>query len=432
MINSKGTAMIAALLFVLISAIATSSYLVLVTNEGRMTEGLNNATRAFYLAEAGIEQAIYQLSQNPYNINTTDISQTPIAVGQEGTYQVSMVLNVIIGSPNTVNITSTGTFRGQTRRILTVVSLESILGRYLVVADRSTWASGTGAQYGTPDWQYPQGVPFTHRDRMAMYLFGNYDAQSNVNIYGDILVEGNFYTRSNTYLHGDAYLGGNFDNDGTINDGYTIADGDRPSDLQVLSEDQKITYPDLDMTYYSTNSDLSLAGTKYLKFEESGDHTRVKEYTNSSYTSLVATYELPAEAILYVNGDVHVKGTIKGHITTVASDDIFFQGDMNYANGTGYANASDSAAYLAYDDLFFYKQNLEVSGIFYSEQGNFTARYGESKNRLRIYGNRIMASQSSMSYYPDRQYISDPLLMDYPPPGLPVMPVVQSWTDLGK
>ncbi|MCK4400934.1 hypothetical protein KAW08_01365 [bacterium] len=429
----KGTAMIAALIFLLISAIATSSYLVLVTNEGRMTDQLNDSTRAFYLAEAGVEQAIYQLSQNQYAPDASSIPQTQIASDPQETYTVNMSLNVLPG-PDTVSMMSIGNFHGRTRTINVVASLESALPRYMVLVDTANWGSGNGAQYGRDDGVSPRGTPFSPANRMRMYLTGNYAASVNVDIFGDLFAEGNFSSKASSDVHGDAYLGGIFDNGGTIDDGWNIGDGDLPADLHTLQPDQIVEYPILDMTFYAANNDLALAGTKYLDFTDNGTSTTVKEYSDASYTTLLSTSVLPQEGVLYVNGDAHVRGTIKGHVTVVASDDIFFQGDVNYANGTGYSDASDSAAYLASDDLFFLRQNLEVSGIFYTAPGGrFTSSSGDAnKNRLRIYGNRIMASQSNMSPYSDRAYLYDANIYNFPPPGLPVRPIIQSWTDLGK
>ena len=42
-LNKKGSAMIAAFAFALLSAVAVSSYLALVTSESRMTKRLNNS-----------------------------------------------------------------------------------------------------------------------------------------------------------------------------------------------------------------------------------------------------------------------------------------------------------------------------------------------------------------------------------------------------
>ncbi len=433
----KGTAMIAALIFLLISAIATSSYLVLVTNEGRMTDQLNDSVRAFYLAEAGVEQAIYQLSQNQMAPNAADIgtalAQIQIGADPQETYWVDMTYNTLSG-PDSVTVISIGNFHGRTRTIKVMASLESALPRFMVLVDTANWGSGNGAKYGRDDGVSPRGTPFSPANRMRMYLKGNYAASVNVDIFGDLFAEGNFSSKASSDVHGDAYLGGIFDNGGIIDDGWNIGDGDLPVDLHTLQPDQIVEYPILDMTFYAANNDLALVGTKYLDFTDNGTSTTVKEYSDASYTTLLSTSVLPQEGVLYVDGDAHVRGTIKGHVTVVASADILFQGDVDYANGTSYSDESDSAAYLAADDLFFLRQNLNVSGIFYTAPGGqFTSSSGDAnKQTLNIYGNRIMATQSNMGPYKTRNYLYDSQIYNFPPPGLPVRPIIQSWADVGK
>jgi len=132
--------------------------------------------------------------------------------------------------------------------------------------------------------------------------------------------------------------------------------------------------------------------------------------------------------VVYTNGDIHVKGTVKGRVTVVASDDIFFEGDIIYANGTHYANQSDSTAFLAYDDMYFQPDSVEVSGMLYVQEGSMSEN-ADNPQRLRIYGNRIMASQSSFSGYSDREYIYDPNIRKFPTPKLPVVPVRKEWQE---
>lgn len=395
-------------------------------NEAELTRKRNQSIRAFYLADAGVKRALWQMDQDPHQINTASINDH---LGQ-GSYSVTLTR---VG--NQVTIYSVGLVNNETRRLVAVVELKSVLAEFVVFVNLPTgsWTAGSGAQYGQFDPAHlPSGVPLDPDDRMKMYITGSFEAQSNVDIYGDLFVEGNFAMSGSAVVHGDAYIGGNTPGQGTIDDGYGLADGDGLTDTHTLREDQMIEFPTLNTSHYAVHNNLSFTGDVFLKFVDSGGgHTIVERYSDHTYTTLVASHALPSSAVIHVDGDANVKGTVSGKLTIVASDDIGFKGNIDYANGTHFADANNAVAFLAYDDLRFYPTNLEVSGILFTETGRFRA-VGWGNYFLRIYGNRLMASQSSMSSYTDRAYIYDPGLKNHPPPGLPLNPVLQNWTDLGN
>ena len=128
------------------------------------------------------------------------------------------------------------------------------------------------------------------------------------------------------------------------------------------------------LNFYQAHNDIPVFGqaenNRYLEFVISGDgtHTVVNEYNDEHYTSLINAYDLPVEGIVYVQGDAYVRGTIKGRVSVVSSDDIMFQDSCVYANGLDHADDSDAAAYLARDKLFFCGTDLNVCGIFYAER----------------------------------------------------------------
>ena len=432
----KGVALLITLVFVVILGIGAVAIARLHSTEISLVRRQNNSTRAFYLAEAGIEMAIAQIKADSYNINISPIGTTYLG---DGSYSVNF--NQI---GDIITITSTGTITNINifRIVEQKVELGSVLAKYVVLVKMNGWTSGDNAIYGRPDPdhpEYPEGVSLDPEDRMKMYIMGDhYEARSNVHIYGDLFVEGDFYSEDSTYVHGDTYLGvkddgsqGVFDGDGTITDGYSLAGGDLDddNDLHPMRPDQYEVYPEIDTSYYSTHSDVPLSGNEYIEFVEDGDHTRVDVYEDASYSEVVDSYALPAaQGVVYTNGDIHVKGTVKGRVTVVASDDIFFEGDIIYANGTHYANQSDSTAFLAYDDMYFQPDSVEVSGMLYVQEGSMSEN-ADNPQRLRIYGNRIMASQSSFSGYSDREYIYDPNIRKYPTPKLPVVPVRKEWQE---
>ena len=68
--NKKGFALIVAMTFLGVLFIGGSSYLYVVTNEARYTERQLDTQKAFFLAEAGVERAIWRVKND--NIVSTE------------------------------------------------------------------------------------------------------------------------------------------------------------------------------------------------------------------------------------------------------------------------------------------------------------------------------------------------------------------------
>jgi type II secretory pathway pseudopilin PulG len=147
------------------------------------------------------------------------------------------------------------------------------------------------------------------------------------------------------------------------------------------------------------------------------------------------------KAILYNNGKAHVKGAIAGRVAVVASDDIFFDGNVKYSENNSYCSAQNSAAFLARDLVYFRPTSLEVSGIIYADKSSSSSMAVEatynttggdgtaakmSNGFFRHYGNLIVDGQGNTSVYKNRAYVYDPNLKYYRPPGLPVRPELRT------
>lgn len=438
--------------------------------EARHVDMEVNRIRSYAAAEAGLQSAMTQIAQNAYTgfINTAAINR-PNFTSWAGSAVGSFAVN--IQYPNQADwviIQSTATVNGQTRNIEGRVFLDSNLSKYLVFADTSNFSSGDDAQYGSHDGVSPQGTPANEDDRTMMYFTGDWTVTgANVHMYGDVLAEGSITGNNGSRVHGDTYvqtftqnasgnvtssgvLGGLLTGDGFNDDEDRNRDGlinasDFPDrhDLTDDGEDdtrKKETLTAMNLAFYAANNNTpafaATTGTRYLKFEPvaGSNNTRVIQYSNSSYSTVVASYSLPQNAIVYVKGDAVVKGEIQGRVSVAASDDIMLAGNMTYAGGRTTADAGHSAAFLAKDVLYFQANDLTNSGILYAENTSnassaFDARYNtagqadaDSKERLRLSGNRIINGASNLSYYGDRVYGYDPNLKYFRPPGIPVVP----------
>ncbi len=428
--------------------------------------------RGYAAAEAGLQSGMAQIGANAYTgfINTSSIN---VANFQSATGQTVGSFVVEMQYPDQADwviVQTTGTVNNEMRTLEGRVFLDSNLSKYLVYADTANFGSGDNAQYGEPDNtdndgngfpDYPEKVPANEDERAAMYFTGDWTISgANVHLYGDSHAQGVVDGNVTSKVHGDTYVStfaqnssGQVTNSGVLG-GLPVMDGfaddtDRNQDSLINSSD----FPDrhdltatgdgdahpteslvsIDHNFYAAHNNIpGFAGgsikDRFLKFEaiNNGAATRVVEYTNANYTNQVGTFTLPNNAIVYVKGDIYAKGEIGGRVSVVSSDDIFFENNLTYAAAAVKADPSHSTAFLAKDKLYFKAGNLSVSGILYAENSAggtaFDASQGAAKQKLRLYGNRVMKGVTNLSLYPDRVYAYDNQLKLYRPPGIPVVP----------
>ncbi len=434
--------------------------------EVRHVEREMNRLSSHFAAEAALQSALSQIGQNAYTgfINTAAInvanfqSSSGIAVG-------SFTAN--LSYPNQADwvvVTAQGTVNGETRNLEGRVFLDSNLSKYLVYTT-GNFSSGTNAQYGYHDGVNPEGVSSNENDRAALYFNGDYNASgTNVQIYGDVHTQGNITGTGSSQIHGDGYASdfeldqnGNVVDDGingaiVVTDGFTddsdrdndgsITSMDAPDhhDLTTLGEDDAHAIElltGIDNNFYQTNNDTPYfagvsAETRFVEFQASGTSTQIVEYS-ADWVAVINNYTLPESAIVYVNGDVHLRGEIEGRVSVVSTDDIYFDGNLTYTGNNSFADATHSTAFLAQDKIYIRPVDVEVSGILYAQnEDGGTALNGDydlagvynpdSKARLRLFGNRILEGSSNTGVYDDRVYGYDENLKYYRPPGIPVQP----------
>lgn len=446
-------------------------------SEMRQVERELSRVRSYAAAEAGLQSALAQISVNAYtgfiNTNSIDVSDFQDVDGDNvGSFSVTMTYP---NQADWVIVESTGDVETERRGLEGRVFLDSNLSKYLVYADSTSFGSGNNAQYGNPDStdedgdgvpDYPELVPPNEDDRAALYFTGDWVLSgANVTLYGDAHAEDEIRATGSGDINGDTYAadydeGVNGVTDSGVSGNVTVGDGfdddeDRNGDIVVDAAD----YPDyhdltatgeddshavetlvtIDHNFYANNNDMpsfvgSSSQNRYLEFVAAGSTTNIVEYNNDQYEMTVGTYTMPSSAIVYVKGDIFVKGEIEGRITVVSTDDIYLAGDISYANGQNYADSDHSTAFLAKDKLYFLADRMETSGILYAENSSnssrcFDANYNTaldydptSKEYLRLYGNRVINGSTNLSRYDDRIYGYDGNLKYYRPPGIPVVP----------
>ncbi len=471
--NEKGVALISVYVVSAFLTIITASAFSRAFVEKEYVEKEIERMQTFAAAEAGIQQAMWQISQNAYTgfIDTADIS-TPSFTSYSGVAIGNY--SVDVSYPNQADwviVKSTATVQQETRILEARIFLDSNLSKFLVYANTGTFSSGN-AQYGSHNGADPNGVPADGDDRTMMYFTGTWDITgSGMEMYGDVNAE-NYISGSNAnYVYGDVYSGSYTENNnGVTNDGVNgslqINDGfaddldrnkdgvvntvDRPDhhDLNQYGNKDHHKTEDLvnmNLSFYAANNNIpsfssGAAQTRYLKFvvDPGATTTKVVAYTNKNFSTVSSTHTLPQNAIVYVKGNAYIQGEIEGRVAVASSDDIMLVGNLTYTDGQSTADATHSAAFLAKDKLYFMANDLEASGILYAENSSnssaaFDANYNinlqndsSSKERLRLYGNRVLNGSTNLSYYDDRVYGYDPNLKYYRPPGIPVVPTIKT------
>ncbi|MDD5680330.1 MAG: hypothetical protein PHI59_03720 [Candidatus Omnitrophica bacterium] len=130
--SKKGAAFLTTVILIGIAVIASAALSFMLLKDAFTVKRLKASTEAYYLAEAGIEEAIQELWDN-----TFDLSKFPI-VRNLGTGNITVnISSSKWASDNILLITSTGTANGISRRLKTEVKANIPLSfNYTILADK--------------------------------------------------------------------------------------------------------------------------------------------------------------------------------------------------------------------------------------------------------------------------------------------------------
>lgn len=145
----KSSAMVTALIFIVVGCLIVGGYLSYITSESYMTKCLNDSIKAFYIAEAGMERACKETYQDWYNhtpklfrLNSISSTNFPDSASSYGKYEVSEIwLNTNLMK----RIISTGTYGNQTRVVYkNIYHPQQITGAVIACSG----SQGTGRIHG--------------------------------------------------------------------------------------------------------------------------------------------------------------------------------------------------------------------------------------------------------------------------------------------
>jgi hypothetical protein len=339
--SEKGIVIIAALVFTLVLTILGFSVLIVAGNEITLTQKTVDKTKAFYLAEAGIEILTSRLSIG----ESGSIAETSMG---EGTYRVDYYADT--DPPYAI---STGRVKGREKRIKVTLSFLappyecSIYAANFIAGDWTLMLRGEGEPRSTGPHGEVEG---------ADIINGNIFVNGDVDMYEESSV--NPAPAPNTYgLDGDVNATGTV----SLNDSATIS-GDITQGAEM--EDP----PDLIGMNYAVNNTYDVAQV-FATEDVSGGHlvdhelrdvfmqnppdrhaecdsTSVDDYFlepvsvhgGGTYKDAPTPLHLGNNRVYYVDGDVWVHSqssygfTVDGKTTIVATGNIHLSDNIKYAN----------------------------------------------------------------------------------------------------
>ncbi len=389
-----------------------------------------NRTRAFWLAEAGLQelQAILGKWENRtplHNISLVGVGVLS-GVGSEGSYRVDI---------------SDYTGGGG-------INLGSSIKRY-VVSSTGTVTSGTSVTL----------LFHVRTGTFANYIFASHDERGIRFTTGDKIV-GDVYSNDQLQINGKPVFEGMvWSASDTVN--YTDERDQTSTDTDVFTQGLELGAVELDFGQYGSDplENLQFGASLQLLLTESSEFDI--EFLGNSYrykprsdTVWVDTNLFVSGEIIYVEGNVYVEGRVGGSISVVSEETIHITGDIVYASSphNNYSDSSWENFTPAEGEVLglFSKEAIEVApqgigvdinihaAIFITESadsvetGNPGFGTQNRYNDLRSGGERPKINLlGSISQYQrgvvgsggrsgfSKNYGYDPRLRDAPPPGMP-------------
>ena len=316
--NQKGMALITVLIFSFVLVTFSVALLVITSNDSKLSTLHRESTRAFYLAETGVDKALWYLNtptaQDGKGINWRTDEDDPPGPLTGGTaieyYEVTVLTDD--ASPEGFDI-------------ITVHSTGKVLGggEY----DKGTRIIEVKLEEGTA---FSEGAVYN-------YALMTFDEDSNLTFNGHVQIEGDIHSNGDITGNGwdpDDDVDGDVSYSGSYSDDPDV-EGDNINPLETQD------FPVIDWKYYE-------------------DHAAWVYDTDTAY--VIGGGE-PLEGIHYFQGDVEIRDDLNVNGTIVVRGNIKVYGNPEI-NLVQYENIS--LVMIASGDIFL-KGNVHVTGIIHTE-----------------------------------------------------------------
>lgn len=424
--NRKGAALIISFLVIVVLLIFTGTFVAVSINQNITSDNFRRRTKAFSVAEAGLDRTIVWLRSQPsppVGDRTDPWGGTQDLGG--GTYRVDITDLGAVGGSGSIRrykVTSTGIF-GVTRRVLTNYVQVDNYARYLWFTDREVY-DGSNVWFWTQD--HLDGPTHTNGH---FNIYGNPVFDSEVRSVDDYI---RFYNNGNNInLHQET---------------------NPPYDLPVFAEGvdfgtEPTTMPNqaLSLRAAAASDGLSLRGNTTVVLNDNG----TMNVTNSRKGWTNHNMPLPANGALFVDrGGLIISGTLNGRLTVGASSDVVLPTDIVYADDPRVNPASDDVlGIISEQDVVIddhAPSDMEVNGCVMALDTSFMMEnwwIGPAKGTLTVYGGIIQDERGPVGTFNgstgqkvsgySKEYSYDPRLLSNPPPFMPTTGdyVTLSWEE---
>lgn len=346
--DKKGFALIVAMAFLSLLFMGGSSYLYMTTNETKQTERQLDAEKAFFLANSGIERALWRIKNN--NILNSETFRLK-GSGNASNYLEDRDINVTITSlgNNMYQIVSTSAVGSSTKTLNATIQKNPPSQ----VFDYGYFINNWG-------WFYGRGIT------------SKGDARSN----------GRFDFRDGPTVDGQIYAGFEIDDGGQGikgSAGDTDRNGGHPNQHPYSDG---LDMPNLnDLSHYE-NIAKTKGGTVVVNGVTLINNVFGDDAGENGNIVLIGTSSKPIEVngTVVVRGDVVIEGVIKGQGTIYAGRNIYVANDLNYKNAPGSPRPSSNNP-DALDSWVRAQKDKDLVGFAAKESiilGDYTGRTGGS------------------------------------------------------
>lgn len=331
--KEKGMALVLSLVVIIVLTILGTALLLRSVTASKNTEIFLNSTRAFWLAEAGVQRVLWELNSGYWSGWTTSGNNASLQTnwGTSGDYDVTVF--DYAGSNPRVEVT--GYFPSRTaaqpilRRVSAVLGKSGTVFNYAAFGGTSIKLKGKGTTDSYDSSQGPYGDP-------------NVGSEGDVGTNGDVGISG-----GNAYVDGDASTGP----DGTFDD-ETKVSGD-------ITHENNEVMPPVSVPSYLSSLGTS-GGINSTVTIPSGNY----KYSSVNLSSTdVVTIVGPAE--IYLTGSTSITVTGQAEVVVDAASTgpvtIYFDGDVNLA-GQGITNETQTPSELILYGTSGNSQDINITG----------------------------------------------------------------------
>jgi len=370
--NQKGMALIATLIFTFILVSLGVALLTMTNNDSKLSTLQRESTRAFYLAETGIEEYIWYMNSSEENTVGLNFVGS-LHEGDASEYYDAKFVTSDPGPPETKTIRSKGTVEGQGQYDKGTRTIEVKLKKEIAKA---------------PDLFYDYAV----------------------------LTDGDMTINGGVTFHGNIHSNNDFTNNGTINMEYgsiTVTEDIIKDNSGLATNLPYQEFPHIAWDYYERIS---------KKYET------IDEQTYNSYYSGDQTFNSPETlyGIHFVNGNVTITNELILHNATILATGYI---DLQTGNADVHLENSDSSNPLALvaKDYIEVTGNAQITGDgIIQTEGEFNLA-GNVSIKGAVYADDGIfgGGGGSMNIYYDTDLVNDPV----PGTGLPVWKKI-SWQEV--